>query len=938
MKPRFCATLLLALVVSLCLTLHPSISRADEPPKDLDILFLVDQSGSMGGDPANLDLPPNDPLSLRFFGPRFAMQWLGSDRLSIHRESTFRMAVVHFGSTVQEGMDWKIIAPDTGKEWTSLRTELEEALRPVDLAERSLGNTDFVLAFREAKRYFERLEGSTSLTGHSKAVVVLTDGGPYVDEEGFSLHTHMRQVQEIVKSSFRSEDGFAVYIVAIQENEKNSWPRMKPFWDNIANGRAEQVHSDFEVGVRFQDILQELTNDFPQSATAIDQTIEPGLVLVNPFLQSLTFTFFKSAPDQRHSVLLPDGSALIESNSAYEILGADDPIEVVTVFDPEPGYWTITAPPGSKSQIKSRQVSAVGTLLIPPGPHTEHLPISIAFTLLGSDGSSVPHHDWPIDIQAIVKWDGESQELELSPAENDRFLTTFTPVSTGDHQLNILAKSVNSARESVELFQEVAKFKVEVLVIEPATAVVQTDLFKPTALSYYLTDAHGRAVSVMPQDIKFEVSLNGDQSWPLRLTLEDEGILTGTFVPAVPGNHKVLIIDSISSPRTLDEFMVVEPNVSLGEIADTVYQYTNVGLSLLVRDGQGEAPVWSDEYELNATATVEGELIPFKPVSAGEYAATYRPTQTGDQLLSVTANVIDKKSGKSIYTLLRESLSFTVKPSQIVKLVPGKERQVWRTLQFGFPLLTPTPWQVTLYLQDEHGQPLELTSVTNAKPADLFQVSAHRGETDIAPTNWSVDSLGGGQRQITGENLGPGNFRVKIEPNPVLFPGFVWGDTPTTVLLRRVENPVVRVGQITLVALLLVLAVWGASALRGSLIRYIRSKNPCKGVLAVRDADNHVLWGEIELDAILSNHITFERKDMNPLTRLKKLSVWQAQKDPDKEPRIRVNISLETGGTIRNVVLSPGDEQKLDPHDLWLTYGRSRGASGQSISDTKSSA
>ena len=42
----------------------------------LDVIFIVDQSGSMSGDAG---AAPNDPIGSRFEAPRYAMDWLANN-------------------------------------------------------------------------------------------------------------------------------------------------------------------------------------------------------------------------------------------------------------------------------------------------------------------------------------------------------------------------------------------------------------------------------------------------------------------------------------------------------------------------------------------------------------------------------------------------------------------------------------------------------------------------------------------------------------------------------------------------------------------------------------------------------------------------------------------------------------------------------------------
>lgn len=912
--------LLLTLLVVIVFSSFPMVVNGSEQYQHLDILFLIDQSGSMSGLSSIPGLKPSDPLSLRFFGPRFAMQWLGSDRLFVHKETIFRMAVVHFGSIIEQGMDWQTISPNTPEAWDVLRAELENALEPGGLAYKSLGDTNFVLAFQEAQKYFERLNGTNdSQTNHRKIIVILTDGAPYVNSAGFSVASHMAQVQRIADTSFSAEKGYEIHVVAIQESEGNSWPRMQPYWDDITDGNAEQVHSNFEVGASFQAILQEVTADFPTSTEAVDQTVEPGLTYVRPFLQSITFTFFKSAMDQSYSILLPDNFPLTESDLVYEVMGEQGPIEILTIFNPKPGYWTIISPLNTQLIVKSRQVSASDFLFMPPGLSTKGIPVSIKFTLLGSDGLPVPSYGWPYSIDSTINWGNTSQSLSFHSGEDGRFTTDFTPISTGIHRLDIVVRSVDALNNSVELFGQSTEFDVGTLMVKSNKATILTELFEPIDVSYSLAKADGTPISDMPTNIHFEVGADETISWPLPLTMQSVGILTGDFVPSIPGNYKIRMF-SDAEIATIEEFQVLSPIISLDEIPEVIPQYMNAEINVHIHNSEGGVLNLSSKYQVRVAGTIDGQTIAAKQIENTHYELAYRFTETGEHSLSILVEVVDA-NGQTVHTLAEKAGTFEVTPSQLLRLVPGTNKQVWRALQLGSPVLKVTPWKLDLYLQDMSGIPVRLTEVANVSSSELLRIaSLSRDGEDMEVPSWNVNSLGNGHLQITGDaDIEFGEYQVTLETNPVLISGFVWQDTRIVVPLKRVENPIVRFIQIAAVIVVIASMVWAMHLAGRRVIRYIRSKNPCVGILTVRDRDNRQLWS-VELTPIQSNYIALKRKDLNPLTHLNRLTVRKDQKEPNSSSQLCLSLSLDTGKTVKSVLLLAGEKCELTPYELWLSY------------------
>jgi len=809
--------LLLTVAIAIGLfTVLPAVSRAQGKPRNLDILFLIDQSSTMGGTALR---KASDPLGLRFFAPRFAMQWLGSDRLFIHQESNFRMAVIYFGTTAQLGMNWQTIAPNTSAEWATQRPELENLLLPGELAEKSLGNTNFIDAFTMTQQYFENLSNDTTTTDHQKVIVILSDGAPYLDTANFSLDAHLDQVRKMVQNSMGAADGFRIYAVEI-DNEDSSV--MGPFWEEITGQPAYRVTSDAEIGVRFQEILQSVTSDFPSQVEALDKSIEPGPILVNPFLQSLNFTFFKSALDQTPKLIKPDNTPLSNSDTKYEILGDQDPIEVWTIYNPEPGEWRLEFP--SDSLIKSRQVFAKPTLIVPPGPHTEYVPITIEFVLTASDGSIVPSHSWVPNISSIVMFNEQSQFIEFRRNDkNGYYWGTFVPLNVGTHEFSFSFNPLSIEGQPLELYQVEDSFDVNALHIEPN-------------------------------------------------------------IPAA------------------------------------VYQYMPLDVTLSFEDAAAQVPVWADDYRPQVTGRIEDEELTLTEKTPGQFSGSFLVGNSGEQSLNITVEMLDVR-GNVIATLVNENKQITVYPSQRVHIVSHNlKAQVSQTIQNSFPFIVNTPWRLDLELRDENDDLVNLTDITEQSSEDIFQISIQQNGNNIETDKVSFENVDGATLNIWGDGLREGEFQIQLIPNPsVLKNGFVWEEPLVSIILQRVKNPLVQVAQIGAGILVSSIIIGIVVSNRRKAIQNRRSVNPCTGLISIQDPDNRVLWSK-QLDSSRSNYIVFGRRDLSMLTRIQRLTVHQSQESTSVQPKITVDILLDTGLKIKNMTLSVGDRYKLSTYDLWLVY------------------
>src|SRR5215213_9393751 len=83
----------------------------------LQAVFVVDQSGSMFGDPSQVPpLPASDPQQLRLFGTQRAVDTLGTLRYQSYRGADISVAVLDFGDTTALRLPWTHLTPTNDAE------------------------------------------------------------------------------------------------------------------------------------------------------------------------------------------------------------------------------------------------------------------------------------------------------------------------------------------------------------------------------------------------------------------------------------------------------------------------------------------------------------------------------------------------------------------------------------------------------------------------------------------------------------------------------------------------------------------------------------------------------------------------------------------------------------------------------------------------------
>lgn len=145
------------------------------PCYSLDVVFVIDQSGSMGG---VASLPANDPTGQRAFGPRWAIDFLADNALNVCPDAFHRVAMVSFGNDTEVDLSLSDINPDNEEEWTYVRSDLKASI-----IEKKMGETDPAPAFEEAIDILDEA-GSIGDAPRKRVIIFMTDGMPCVEELG----------------------------------------------------------------------------------------------------------------------------------------------------------------------------------------------------------------------------------------------------------------------------------------------------------------------------------------------------------------------------------------------------------------------------------------------------------------------------------------------------------------------------------------------------------------------------------------------------------------------------------------------------------------------------------------------------------------------------------------------------------------------------------
>ena len=431
----------------------PLPASAESAPQAIDILLLVDQSGSMGGErfgmPSSVVPQPNDPDGLRFEAPLAVLDILGLDRLGVHRSSAYRFGVINFGGptdATQREADYSEvtlpmtpISPSSTAEWETVRRTIRPILSEAAWlsTRRNLGSTSFVEPFRLACSQF--LTGSAKVD--TRVVVLITDGIPERPDVAVDVSAHLEAVHEIVDrcDPLRSAQ---IHVIGLKNSAR---PR---YFDTVSGLWERVVGSDSRVGTIFnnqqlhQKVASILSGVIPWGVRVEKQAA------VGPFLDRVTFRVLKTSSSDEVRIRRPAS----QQGMVDGYVKCEAPVEctrtelslAITVPFPESGLWGIEVASGRDVEVWKTEVPLTVVVETPP-TLIQFAESRVPIRLIAQNGqlwrlSSDPRAalDWAESV--LVDASGGAQPINIEP-NADGFVTAIAPEATGMVRLQLRASA-----------------------------------------------------------------------------------------------------------------------------------------------------------------------------------------------------------------------------------------------------------------------------------------------------------------------------------------------------------------------------------------------------------------------------------------------------------------------------------------------------------------
>ncbi|RLC92131.1 MAG: hypothetical protein DRI79_01290 [Chloroflexi bacterium] len=425
------------------------IAGAQAPPSPgVDLIILLDQSGSMSG---SAGYRATDPTERRVQTAQYLIDYMAFDGNSVHPERTNRVVVVGFGSPGKT----HILVPLTSLEDADIISDAKNAI----VAE-NLGNTSFISALELVRQVFPaatdaELESDT----RQRLIVLITDGGPYDAraERVENPYTYADYFEELTDYCDAELSLFTLYIIGIDDANRY-WPQVKSRWEDVAGpGHAVRVSSVEEMNREIVRLVCPFLN--PDKPADYCQVSVLGYHFIQPYARSVSFSFFKYNPEARITLRRPDATLVnvdcydkrkwdadVINVTCTETPEGNTRDEMYEISNPDPGCWQSAREGTGQVDVFVQPIFNQLWIKNPSGPHPENLPMRFELGLLDSNGKPIDElPGYPIVMKGhLTMPDGSHQRIDFQQTGIGEYISVIPvlPLIPGPYTLRVQVSTV----------------------------------------------------------------------------------------------------------------------------------------------------------------------------------------------------------------------------------------------------------------------------------------------------------------------------------------------------------------------------------------------------------------------------------------------------------------------------------------------------------------
>lgn len=405
--------LMLMLGIAMVVPTGPAVLAKSEFT-GLDVVILIDQSGSMWGTRAN------DKWQHRIGQTKNIIY-----RLAEHVEGTsfvHRVSVVDFGDEAAAAFPAPLMLrfepKDPGKALREAKALVEHYVTAKSLRDTNTPDA-MALGFKE----LERMGAAERLEGRRRVLLLLTDGRPDLPRQGVALD-ELRNRIENHANELKSHE-VELWVVGLND-ASNYWNEGDgQFWEEMAGaGRARLAET---ASTNISTLVQEIVNDWLEvHGTPVGKEYE-----CPPYLRRIVFNINFGLPRTSVNVFTPDGREIpLSSGGATSSPGT---FARFVVDDPQAGVYKIDQDPSRSYKNFVETLSPEIERLSPAAATSVATETRIVLQARDSQGQPLQIlPEWPINASMIITApSGAPVELPAAFKGDGKFEVKWKPPAVG---------------------------------------------------------------------------------------------------------------------------------------------------------------------------------------------------------------------------------------------------------------------------------------------------------------------------------------------------------------------------------------------------------------------------------------------------------------------------------------------------------------------------